>query len=183
MATLKMYVSIAIVFATTCTVLNAHAQEKGRKNHKSKTSYKEILLPDFLNYEKVKKGDTTFSYDCYDHNNKKINVDTISTINSVDDIFYFKSYYQRPFKEGSAISPPYLSNKLYTYERTSETTWVGFNRMTKERTGLKDVFKTIVRKDTVTVTDPGSGVAQMIIHKYYKTEQVPFESVPNTHHH
>ena len=128
-------------------------------------------------------GDTAYTFECYDEKEQKINVDEIPNAKGITDIYYYKSYYAAARRPGSPMSPPYLSAKLYSYERSGDASWVGTNRITREQTGLKEFPDTIVRKDTVYITKPESNVKQMVIHKYYKTERVAIDAVPNNHTH
>ncbi len=147
-----------------------------------KSKYNVTLLPEFYQYSPIKKGDTTFSFECFDGNGKKMNLDSGFNINNAEEIFILKSYYQFPYKPGAIISPPYLSIKIFTFERTSKNTWVGTDLNTKEKTGIKEYMNTIARTDTVSVANPATGAKQNIIHKYYKVDLVAATEVPEGHH-
>lgn len=147
-----------------------------------KGKYKVTILPEFYQYTPIKKGDTTFSFECFDRNDKKMNLDSGFNINNAEEIFILKSYYQFPYKPGAIISPPYLSMKIFTFERTSKNTWIGNDLNNKEKTGIKEHMNTIVRSDTVTINDPATGGKQNIIHKYYKVDLGPATEVPEGHH-
>lgn len=146
-------------------------------------NYKVVLLPDFFQYQPAKKGDTTFTYECYDKESKKIDIDEAGTLAKVHNIYYFKSYFQFPYKAGAVMSPPYLSKKLYSYENQGDNSWIGTDPFTDAQVGIKGDKNKIVRADTVTITNAVSKKKQSIIHKYYKTDKGAASATPHTHNH
>ena len=181
--TIKKIGNAALIMLTMAVATKSFAQS-GSKRHAgvSKAKDKAILLPDFYVCEPIKKGDTTFTFECYDQQDKKMELDSLFNINNAGEIFIYKHYYQFPYKPGAIISPPYLAIKLYTFERTSKDTWLGCDLHSKVKTGVKEHMGTIARTDTAFITDPVSGTKEKVIHKYYKTDIVPADAVPEGHH-
>jgi hypothetical protein len=155
--------SYFICLALSCiTTLHAFAQRT-------------VLLPEFYHYKSTTNHDTVYKYELLDHANTILNPDELLNLNAVDNICYTKNYYRYPKGRNSAISPPYLADKLYIYEKGLNHTWLGIDRKTNVRTGFKEYRNKIVRADTVSVTT--AGTKQSLIHKYYKVDTVDISAV------
>ena len=165
-----------IIFVLICTgSLQAVAQEK--KPEKKKSPYHVVLLPEFYQYTPVVKKDTTYRYECYDYFDKRVNVDLMKDISAIDNITYTKNYYQFPNTGKNPVSPPYLTHKIYLYERNDDGTWIAIDQRTNIKTGFKENKSKIVRSDTVIVTNPVTGAKQPTIHKYFKLINVDMKTV------
>ena len=180
-------IALILIFLNTARL---SAQEKKNTDAANTTQKKGsinidriILLPEFYHYKPVIAGDTTYKYECYHRDHSGINVDTLHNINDVHEIFYLKSYYKFQTPPGSIISAPYLSISLFVYERSSDDTWVGIDRKSDYKIGIKEFKNKIVSSDTAIVTNHLTGKQETIIHKYYKIQKVDYDDVPHSHEH
>jgi hypothetical protein len=166
---------IVLAVACICAIPVYARQNKATGNHSlhpatqtdAMNGYRVVLLPEFYNYKPVVKGDTTFKYECSKHH-APVNMDTLHSINDVDNIRFTKSYFQYPNTHKSAVSPPYVSEQIYEYERTGPGTWVRIDSRTAYQTDLKENKKMIVRTDTIGITNPQTRNKEQVICKYYK---------------
>jgi len=160
----------ATLFLSLVTILKLTAQplqHSGAASAKVNT----ILLPDFYHYEQAKHGDTTYSYECYDKDMHQINMYDLNDVSEISSIKYVKRFYQSAPKPGNTISPPYLTQRIYTYQHPSSDIWLRINPQ-DEITHYKIYKDRVLRSEQVTISDPVSGQKRNVTFKYFKTEPV-----------
>jgi hypothetical protein len=173
----RVLVYFVVLILVCFMALQANARQKAKNNADKTTSqakirkdtgsaYRVLLLPEFYHLP-VKKNDTTFKYEC-SKNRRDVSIDTLHNINDVNEIIFSKNFYLNPDPQKSMVSPAYLSQQGYIYERSGADTWVGIDKTTLSQTDFKENKKIIVRDDTTFVTNSKTGNKEMIIHKYYK---------------
>ncbi|MCW3123945.1 MAG: hypothetical protein JWQ38_3437 [Flavipsychrobacter sp.] len=130
-----------------------------------------FIFPDFYHYTKTTKGDTSWSYECFDKNGHSVYMYTLKNINEITTIKYLKIYPEYAWKQGSIMSPPYAHMKLYSYEHPSPDVWLGVEPRTNKITRYKLYKDKIVRTEKVTLVDL-KNKKKNFIYKYCKTEVV-----------
>jgi hypothetical protein len=126
-----------------------------------------LYFPDFYHYGITRKADTTFKYECYDHYDGLINVDTLHNTGVIEEMAFVESFIDRSFATGGNISPPHLTKKLLAFVKTDKHTWIEKNMDDQSTVGLKEYPDKITRSDTSISTNKSTGRQQMTIRKYY----------------
>ena len=173
----KIAISALILSLATTIQLFAQATTKNNKKNSHTAAAKSaksitILLPDFYHYDKVKKGDTTWVYECFDKDMHKIEMYNLNNMSEIEHIDYYKCFFEYPWKQGSVMSPPYLYVKLYTFEHTGPDSWLGVHPKTTETIQYKTYKNKIVRTENVDQIDPLTKKERKVTFKYLKTEKI-----------
>lgn len=136
-----------------------------------------LYFPDFYKREPTVIGDTTWSFECYDHNNHKVMLQQIRNVEDLDRIMYYKSYYKTTRKTTDRISPPYVYDLVYKYVQPGPGQWMRLEPDAGLRSKYKVNRKKIVRSEQVTFTDPKTKVQRVVMFRYFKTTMLPTEKI------
>lgn len=146
----------------------------------AKDSVRVLLLPEFY-HNPVVANDTTYSFEFYKKGDKPVAVNSLTNLDDIEDVHYYKSYYQSK-TTGGAISAPYLSMKLKTYLKVNDDTWGVVDNITKDYTQLKERRDKIVRTDSAVFKDFKTGNKVLVIRKYYAVQEEYGAKMPPEEH-
>jgi hypothetical protein len=164
--------------------------QKDPQNSRKKTIHEEaptvnaaefpiFLFPDFFHYKPVVKGDTSWSYECYNRNMHKINMYELKNVDEIDHIEYFKSYKQPTPEAGNSLNTPTLCiyELVYKYVQPDTNLWMRVNPKINEIRRYEIYKDRIVRTDTVKLFHPVTKKPQSVVYQYFKTEMVTADKV------
>ena len=130
-----------------------------------------FLFPEFYHFWPADKNDTMLKYDCYNDNNMLIITDTLENINSVQHIYFVKSFtnYMHTYIDPEGKPKPSVVTKtIYRYDRAGENKWKSYDVENNFLADLTEYKNEIVRSDTTFITSPGTGDSRCTIRKYYR---------------
>jgi hypothetical protein len=157
------------------------ANVNGQNRPDTATNSRTLLLPEFY-HAPYTKGDTTYSYELYSGIDRRARLDTLTSIDCIEHIYFVKSYYLDGAR--SNISAPYFTKKVVVYTKIGNEVWAAKNMITSEYAQLNEQKDMITRTDTLTLEEPGSGKKRLLYVKYYKvTEQQNAREPEHKHTH
>lgn len=141
-----------------------------------------IYFPDLFYKTTDPIGDTTFSYEYRDKNEKTLSIYDVTDGDQVGFVKFYKVFHT-PMPGGpSNVSVPIQYMMLYEYAHPTRERWVRYNREIGEMIRYKSYKDQVVGSDTTTITEPKTGIQRRYIFKYYKTEIIE-RSVSEDHDH
>lgn len=136
-----------------------------------------LFFPDFYKREPMVTDDTTWSFECYDHNNHKVMLQQLRDVEDIDHILYYKSYYKTARKTSERISAPYVYDLIYKYVQPGPGQWMRLEPDAGLRSKYKINRKKIVRTEKVTFTSPKTKEQRTVTLRYFKTTMLPAEKI------
>lgn len=127
-----------------------------------------LYFPEFYHYGSTRVGDTTFSYECYDHEDRLLRGDALKNTDNIEEIFFVKSFADGRYPGGGNVSPPVFTKKVLAFTKVDKLSWKEKNMADHSITELTEYPDKITRTDTTTSINRTTGLQQLTIRKYYK---------------
>ncbi len=186
--------TIILIISGHTTQVSAQAKEKvvpkALKNESTTTATDSaknanvFLFPDFYQYGERRKGDTTWYYELYDKDMRKLNMFGLKSVDEIDHIKYLKSFPKATSGEMSGpVSTPYICELQYKLVHPSPEIWLTANQNINTITRYKLSMNKIVRSENVTLTDGRTKQKREITIKYFKSEIESVNKRDGSHHH